>query len=125
MTGASLYDRLGGAEGIPKLVDDIVGLHLENEAIKARFIPLTKDPEKLAEARGHLINFLSMGSGGSEEYKGRSMTDAHFGMNISDGEYMAAIDDIMAAMKKHNIDEQSQKDVLAITYSLKNEIVYK
>lgn len=52
------------------------------------------------------------------------MSDAHRGMNISATEYMATLDDILAAMRKNSIDEQTQKDVLAIAYSLKGEILH-
>ena len=37
---------------------------------------------------------------------------------------MAVIDDIMGALNKHGIDEQTQKDVLAIAWSLKGEILH-
>jgi hemoglobin len=113
----SLYDRLGGAKGIAVLVDDIVEAHMNNPVIKARFVPYREQAEQLAAVKKHLRDFLGAGSGGQESYTGRSM-------NISDGEYMAAIDDIMKTLQKHNIDEQTQKDVLAISYSLKNEIVH-
>lgn len=52
------------------------------------------------------------------------MRDTHRGMNISEAEYMAAIDDILAGMRKHALDEQTQKDVLAIAYALKGEILH-
>jgi hemoglobin len=52
------------------------------------------------------------------------MRDAHRGMNVSEAEYMAAIDDILAVLRKHSIDEQTQKDVLAISYSLKQDILH-
>jgi hemoglobin len=105
-------------------VDDIVEAHMNNPVIKARFVPYREQAEQLAAVKKHLRDFLGAGSGGQESYTGRSMPDAHRGMNISDGEYMAAIDDIMKTLQKHNIDEQTQKDVLAISYSLKNEIVH-
>lgn len=120
----SLYERLGGAKGIASLVDDIVEAHINNSAIKARFLPIRDDPVRFAAAKQHLRNFLGAGSGGPEQYDGRSMLDAHRGMNISAQEYMAAIDDILSTMSKHKIDEQTRKDVLAIAYSLKDEIVH-
>jgi len=52
------------------------------------------------------------------------MPDAHRGMNISAQEYMAAIDDILGTLEKHRIDEQTRKDVLAIAYSLKDQIIH-
>ena len=119
----SLYERLGGATGISNIVDDIVDAHMNNPAIKARFLPLKDDPNHFEEVRGHLINFLASGSGGPEKYTGMDMPEAHKGMNISQGEYMEVIDDIMSALNKHNIDEETQKDVLHIAYSLKETMV--
>ncbi len=117
-----LYDRLGGIEGITAIVDTIVEHHMTNPAVKARFLPLKDNPDHFAEVRQHLINFLAAGSGGPEQYTGKDMLASHKGMNISQGEYMHVIDDIMKALAKNNIDENTQKDVLAITYSLKGEI---
>lgn len=119
----SLYERLGGSAGISALVDDIVDAHLNNPAISARFIPSTDDPEYFAQVKQHLSDFLASGSGGSEQYKGKDMPSAHRGMNISEAEYMHAIDDIMGVLDKHQKDEQTKKDVLAIAYSLKDQII--
>lgn len=120
----TLYQRLGGAEGIAKLVDDIVEAHMHNPTIKARFLPSLDDLDHLGAVKQHLCDFLGAGSGGPEQYGGRSMPDAHRGMNVSAAEYMAAIDDILAALDKNKIDEQTRKDVLAIAYSLKDEIIH-
>lgn len=118
----SLYQRLGEIEGITRIVDDIVENHMTNPAVKARFLPLKDNPEHFAAVRQHLIDFLASGSGGQVEYKGKDMLTSHKGMNISQGEYMHVIDDIMKALNKNNIDEETQKDVLAIAYALKGDI---
>lgn len=123
MENQSLFDRLGGSSGIAALVDDIVAMHMENPVIRARFRPYL-ETEKLAVTKKHLCAFLEAGSGGPTQYAGRSMGDTHRGMNINETEYMAAIDDILAALQKHSIDEQTQKDVLAIAYSLKGDIMH-
>ncbi|MGC9369308.1 MAG: group I truncated hemoglobin [Paracoccaceae bacterium] len=121
---ASLYDRLGGAVGVAALVDDIVEAHMQNPVIMARFIPYRDDLERLDAVKQHLRDFLGAGSGGPEEYTGRSMAEAHRGMNVNAQEYMAATDDIMKTLERHDIDEQTRKDVLAIAYSLKDEIIH-
>ncbi len=120
----TLYERLGGATGISALVDDIIEAHMNNPAIKARFLPSRDDAKHFAEVKQHLCNFLGAGSGGQEQYTGMSMADAHRGMNINAAEYMAAIDDIMMTLTKHDIAADTQKDVLAIAYALKNEIIH-
>jgi hemoglobin len=124
MKGTSLFERLGGSSGINALVQDIVALHMENPVIRARFRPYLETPDKLEATKRHLCAFLEAGSGGTAQYGGRSMKDAHRGMNISEAEYMAATDDILTALRQHRIDDQTQKDVLAIAYSLKGEILH-
>lgn len=123
MSTMSLYTRLGESDGVARLVDTIVDAHMQNSAIKARFEPYRDDPARLETIKGHLRAFISAGTGGPDEYGGRSMPDAHRGMNISESEYMAAVDDIMGALEAHAADEQTRKDMLAIAWSLKNEIV--
>lgn len=119
----SLYERLGRTSGIRAIVDTVATSHLENEVIAPRFLPLTRDPEKLEQALAYLAQFVEAGAGGPTPYEGRSMEEAHDGMNISDGEYMAAIDDIMKALATHGRDEATQKDVLFILYQLRPTIV--
>lgn len=123
METSTLYQRLGGSDGIDAIVDDIVAAHMENPLISARFRPYAEDPDRLSQLKGHLRDFLAAGSGGPERYQGRAMPDAHRGMNISVGEYMAAVDDIMAVLEQNGVGDSARKDVLAITYDLKNEIV--
>ncbi|NHE59216.1 group I truncated hemoglobin [Cyclobacterium plantarum] len=119
----TLFERLGGKKGITSLVDDIVEAHMQNPVIQVRFLPYKEDPENLKKIKGHLVDFFSAGSGGNVAYLGRDMETTHRGMNINEEEYMAATDDIMNTLEKHGIDEESQKDVLAIAYSLKEQIM--
>lgn len=119
----NLYERLGASAGVKALVDDVVEAHMNNPVIKARFLPYRDDPDNLAAVKQQLCDFFCAGSGGPETYTGRSMAQAHRGMNISAEEYLAATDDIMATLTAHDIDEQTRNDVLAIAYALKDEIM--
>jgi len=121
----TLFERLGGTEGITTLVDEVVVAHMNNPAISARFLPYTEQPEKLATIKKHTIDFFVMGSGGPQNYEGRDMPTTHKGMNISPAEYMHTVDDIMSVLDKRNTDEESKKDVLAILWSLKDMIISK
>jgi len=117
-SNGTLYERLGGVKGITAIVDDIVEAHMSNPGVKARFLPLKDDPKHFAEVR-----HLAAGSGGPEQYTGKDMLSAHRGMNISEEEYMKVIDDILHALDKNKIDDQTRKDVLAIAYSLKDQMI--
>jgi hemoglobin len=120
---STLYERLGRTEGIRALVDTVATAHLANPTIAKRFMPLTQDPDRLAGALRHLCNFLEAGAGGPTPYTGKTMPDAHRGMNISGEEYLAAMDDIMNGLTVHGMDEATKKDVLFMLYELKPTIV--
>ncbi len=120
---SSLYQRLGGSEAITMLVDDIVEAHMGNAIIKARFLPYAAEPERLGAIKGHLCAFLCAGSGGPQTYAGRTMPETHRGMNISAAEFVAAVDDILAVLGRHGLGDDVKKDVLAISWSLKDDIM--
>jgi hemoglobin len=121
---ASLFERLGAAPGIAAIVDSIVDAHLANPIIGPRFTPYLDTPERIAALKGHVCTFFEAGGGGPRAYTGRSMRDAHRGMNINETEFVAVLDDILTVLNKHGVDPATQKDVLAIAYSLKSEIVH-
>jgi hemoglobin len=117
---ASLYDRIGGRAGLERIVPDVVRLHLENPVCGARFRAARTPPEELARLA---IEFFATGLGGDGTYDGRSMPEAHAGMGVTEAEYVAVLDDILAALQRHGIGEQEQAELLYIAYGMKSEII--
>lgn len=114
----SLYERLGGEQGIDRIVGDLLAFHLKNPVIQKRF-----EHADLANARRMGTQFFCAGSGGPQAYTGKDMRKAHAGMNISGDEFVAMLDDALAALEKNQIDKATKDEVLGILYSLKNEVV--
>ena len=119
----SLYQRLGEAEGISNLVDDIIEIHLTNDEIKHIFQPIKDNPEHFETFMHNVKDFFAAGTGGSAVYEGKDMPTAHANYNITADQFMAATDDILVAMDKNNMDEETKKDVLYILYSLKGVVI--
>ena len=115
----SLYERLGAAAGISAIVDDVVAAHLANPLVAPRYRHV-KDMEQLKRVSRE---FFCAGAGGPETYTGRDMRTAHKGMNVSEQEFLAVVDDVMGVLGRHKIDGTTQKDVLSILYGFKGEIV--
>jgi hemoglobin len=122
---STLFERLGGTDGITSIVDDVIQAHMNNPSIQARFLPYKDQPERVAVIRQHTIEFFSAGSGAQVAYTGKDMPNTHKGMNISPAEYLCVIDDILMVLDNHKIDEESKKDVLSILWSLKGMIIGK
>ena len=57
-------------------------------------------------------------------YEGKDMLSAHRGMNIDDAEFVAVLDDAMAALDKNGIGQREKEEALFILYGLKAEIVH-
>jgi hemoglobin len=74
---------------------------------------------------GHISGgfVFCVGTGGLEQYTGWDMLAALKGMNISEEEFTAALDDILQRLDLHGIGDESREDVLAIAYSLKDIII--
>jgi len=115
---APLYERLGGESKIQMIAADIFDLHRANDAVKVRYAD--SDREKVVQL---VKEFICAGTGGPQAYTGKSMLDAHRGMNINEQEYLAVLDDIMAALAKNGVGEQETSEFLRIAYSLKDEIL--
>lgn len=114
----SLYERLGGRPGIGAIAAKAVANHARNPVVAPRF--RASDLPKVTEAA---TLFFCAGSGGPEAYPGKDMRSAHLGMNVNEREYMAVMDDIVAAMKDVRVGPEEQAEVVAILYSLKGEIL--
>ncbi len=119
----SIYEKLGGEEGISVAVEEIVARHLENEDIKHYFIPLQENPEYFEQFKQHVKDFLGAGTGGGTEYKGRDMAGAHKGLNLSEADFLSAIDDILFVLDANKVDRVSRNELLAILYSMKDDVI--
>lgn len=116
----SLYDRLGGSEGITRIASDAVDNHLANPLIATRYENAKANVDELKNAAA---TFFIAGTGGPDVYKGQNMLEAHKGMNINATEFMAVLDDILGALDANGIDQRTQEEVLFVLYGMRGEIV--
>lgn len=115
---STLFQRLGGAEIITKIVSDLVDLHVRNPRIAPRF-----SGSDLAKVKQSAAAFFITGSGGPSVYQGKDMLSAHKGMNIDAEEFIAVLDDALEALEKNGVGQREQEEVLFILYSMRRDIV--
>jgi hemoglobin len=122
----SLYQRLGGVYGIATIVDDLVDRLHANEVLGANpAVATAREHEPKAGIKYLLTSFFCWASGGPEAYTGRSMTDAHAHLNITENEWQAMLADFKTTLDKFEIPVLEQKDLLAIVERTKADIVAK
>jgi len=115
---ASLFERLGGEQGITAIANDVVDLHLDNPTIATRFANTDVAALKHAAA-----TFFITGTGGPECYRGKDMLSVHQHMNISAEEFMAVLDDVLKALQRNNVGQREQEEVLYVLYRMHGDIV--
>jgi len=119
MSEESLYDRLGGHDSLVALATTTFNNHCNNDLIKSRYV--NSDPKDVIRLVGE---FMCAGFGGKEAYTGKDMLTTHTGMNISEEEFNAVVDDVMKALDTHNAGQREKDEVLAALWSMRPEIVH-
>ncbi|MQX52034.1 group I truncated hemoglobin [Alcanivorax sediminis] len=122
MDSPSLYERMGGRNGIRAITEKAVANHFSNPVISTRFTNAHMSQKEMVASA---TEFFCTGLSGVETYEGKSMPDAHAGMNITAAELVAALDDILDAMKSEGLGDLEQAEVLKILYDMKPEILGK
>jgi hemoglobin len=114
----SLYERLGGMDSITAVVNDFRDRVAGDARINQKFA--RTDLGRLTKM---LIDQVCEATGGPCKYTGRSMKEAHAGMNVTTGEFSALVDDLVATLNHFRVGKTEQDEVLGVLGPLKPEIV--
>ena len=117
----SLYKRLGGYDAIAALTDDFIG-RLATDKRLSKFFTGLNDTSK-QRVRQHVVDLLCQTTGGPCYYLGQDMKTAHKGLNITDADWNAAVEDLTASFDKFNVGQQERSELVAKLMTLKPDIV--
>jgi len=118
MNGPSLYEQLGGQSGITTVVHAFLINVGKDNRINAAFAHAN-----LAQLQTQLVAYLGEKSGGPQIYTGPDMYQAHKGMNITDAQWNAFVQDLGATLKQEKVPELAQSELLGLLMPKKSEIV--
>ena len=104
----SIYERIGGADGISELVDEFYKKVTEDEVLKSYFAHACV---------GKLINmqkqFFTAATGGPMLYSGRPLKEVHKHLNISRYEFDRYVNHLVTTLKERGISEEDGREVVA------------
>jgi hemoglobin len=115
-----LYDRLGGKPAITAVVDDFIGNVAGDTRINRRFAGAN-----IPRLKTRLVDQVCEATGGPCKYSGQSMLDAHRGMNITDAEFTALVEDLVKSLDKFKVPAQEKNELVTALGGLKPQIVGK
>lgn len=113
-----LYDRLGGQRAIIAVVDDFIGRVAADKRIRLRFA--NTDIPRL---KSLLVELVCMATGGPCRYSGLDMETSHAGMELVDEEFTALVEDLATTLKKFEVPQKEQQELLGALGPLQPRIV--
>ncbi len=109
----SLYERLGKKDALQGIVEELMGNGQADNRISKLFDRDKKDKDRGKQLQARMVGELCVLAGGGDEcgYDGKSMKDAHKGMNITQTQWDAFMEDLAIAMKTRNVDDALSKEL--------------
>ena len=114
----SLYERLGGLEAITAVVRAVVDRQMKDDRINQKFTRTNVD--RLIK---EFVDLICQATGGPCTYTGRDMTEAHHDMGVTNGEFQAFVEDVVAVLDGFNVGKAEQDELLNTLAPLQGEIV--
>ncbi len=117
----SLYQRLGGYDGVAAITDDFLRRVMADEKIGYYWAGDSLDTKR--RDRQLIVDFLSEASGGPTFYTGRDMKTTHHGLGITTEEYDVLMVHCVARLEACGISDAEKTDVCGFMNSLREDIV--
>lgn len=121
MNQPSLYERLGGYDGIAAYANNLLP-RLQSDDQLGRFWD-NRGTDGVEREKQLLIDFLCFSAGGPVYYTGRNMQTTHAGMKISESDWSIFLGHAGETMQELQIPQQECDEIVSFVLSLKEEIV--
>lgn len=115
---APLYDRLGGRPAIQAVVDDFIGNVAADARINKRFAGAP-----IGKLKTNLVDQICEATGGPCKYTGQSMKSVHAGMQITDAEFDALVEDLGKSLDKLKVAEAEKGELLTALGKMRKDVV--
>lgn len=116
----NLFQALGGQEGINVIVENFIMAIARDERVIDHFAV-----SNVERFRSMMREHLCFIADGPCEYTGDSMIDTHVGMGVTEGDFNAIVEDMMAAMNQAEVPIGTQNRLLSRLAELRGEIIYR
>lgn len=114
----TLFDRIGGMDAVNSAVDIFYDKVLADETIKHFFT--NTDMKKQA---GKQKAFLAYAFGCPMGYTGKSMRDAHSGMNLTESHFNSVAGHLVDTLEELNVPGSLIDEVVKIALSVKDDVL--
>lgn len=112
------YEAVGGGPAVKAVVDDFYTRVLADAALAPFFVGV-----ELPRLKRHQAMLVTKVLGGPDNYYGRSLRDAHHGMDITAADFSRVVDHLVAALRHARVPEAIIARAGAVVQDTKPDIV--
>ena len=120
----SVFEKLGGDEAVSVAVDVFYGKVLADKRIKHFFTGVDMSQQKI-----HMKRFMKYAFGGTANYSGKSLRDAHKHlveeMGLSDKHFDAVLENLGGTLKDIGVDDALIAEAAQIVESTRSDVLNK
>jgi hemoglobin len=112
----TLYDQLGGGPAIYAITDIFVDRAVADPRVNfqrqghSHSYPMTGDA--LGHVKLYWAQYLDLLTEGPQVYEGRNLAEVHQGMDISEGEWLALLEDLKVTLHQFHVPVEQQNELL-------------
>jgi hemoglobin len=117
----TLYERLGGYNGISAVVDDFADRLFADPKIGKYFVGMGTDTREMFKQKNK--NLVCNVTGGPCKVISRSAKTVHAGLGITDAEFDIVVGHLSEVLDKYKVPAAEHKELMAIIATLRKDIV--
>ena len=114
----SLYERIGGAEGVAGMVAVFYTKVLADPSLKSYF-----DDAALDKLQHMQFEFFSAALGGPIVYTGRPVIHAHHGRGITRKHFQSFVEHLFETLANHSLSEQDRFEVISRINTYADDVI--
>ncbi|MGW4642866.1 group I truncated hemoglobin [Sphaerisporangium sp. NPDC004334] len=115
---ASIYDQVGGAKAVAAVVEEFYTRVITDPALAGYF-----NDVDMGKLKAHQRSFVAAALGGPQEYRGRSMDQAHAGLGITVGAFDTVVGHLAGALGACGVSTETIATIASALAPLKDQIV--
>jgi hemoglobin len=118
MEATTLYDRLGGADGIETVVDEFYDRLLDDEGMQPFFGDVDMERQ-----RQHQTLFISRVAGGPAEYSGETTRAVHRDLGLTRDDFETVVAHLRASLDACGVDDGDAAEVIAAVRGPEDDVL--
>lgn len=116
----SLYQALGAEAGLTAIVEELLFRLVEDPRIAHHFAETD-----IITLRDRLVEQFCVEAGGPCSYGGRTMAESHAGLNLTEADFNALVEDLVDAMEALQVPTTAQNRLLRRLAPMRSEVIHR